>query len=188
MPRAERRTPRAGARGHLPARATSGACGDGTRVCPGRGAPIFASARRRGAGEVARRGVYVTFLAHRYSCATRAVFLTRHSRARRRAPMTRGTRATRSARDVRRAESIATFAAIIRVDLARRARRSRRDRGRMGIVPLTVGQRAGGVSVSSRPRTKERFRSFRRALGAHSATRPRTPNSRDVFQVALHLR
>ena len=112
------------------ARAPPGARGEAMRVYPGRGAPRFASARRRGAGEVARRGVYVTFLAHGYSCATRAVFLTRHSRARRRALMTRGTRAGRSARNARCAASIATFAAIIRVDLARRARRSRRDRGR----------------------------------------------------------
>ena len=124
------RNPRAGARGHLPARAPDDACSEAMRVYPGRGAPRFASARRRGAGEVARRGVYVTFLAHGYSCATRAVFLTRHSRARRRALMTRGTRAGRSARNARCASSIATFAAIIRVDLARRARRSRRDRGR----------------------------------------------------------
>ena len=76
MPRAERRTPRAGARGHPPARPTSDARGDGTRVCPGRGAPRFASGRRRGAGEVARRGVYVTFFAHWYSFAMPDVFLT----------------------------------------------------------------------------------------------------------------
>ena len=130
MPRAERRTPRAGARGHPPARATSGACGKVTRVCPGRGAPIFASGRRHGAGEVARRGVYVTFLAHGYSCATRAVFLTRQTRARRRALTTRGTRVGRSARGTRPTATVATFAVRIRVDLARRVRRSRRDGGR----------------------------------------------------------
>ena len=117
------RKPRAGARGHLPARAPGDACGEAMRVYPGRGAPRFASGRRRGAGEVARRGVCVTFLAHGYSCATRAVFLTRQTRARRRALTTRGARAGRSARGVRRVASIATFAAIIRVDIARRARR-----------------------------------------------------------------
>ena len=110
------------------------------RVYPGGGAPRFASGRRRGAGEVARRGVYVTFLAHGYSCATRAVFLTRQTRARRRALMTRGARAGRSARGVRRAVSVATFAAIICVDLARRARRSRRDGGRdfFGAYPMGI--------------------------------------------------
>ena len=49
------RKPRAGARGHLPARPTSGTRVDATRVYPGRGAPRFASGRRRGAGEVARK-------------------------------------------------------------------------------------------------------------------------------------
>ena len=117
------RNPRAGARGHLPARAPSDACGEAMRVYPGRGAPRFASGRRRGAGEVARRGVYVTFLAHGYSCATRAVFLTRPTQARLRALMTCGARAGRSTRGVRRATSIATFAAIICVVVACRARR-----------------------------------------------------------------
>ena len=119
MPRAERRTHRAGARGQPPARATSSARVEGTRVCPG-----------RGAGEAARRGVYVTFFAYGYSCATRAVFLTKQTRARRRALMTRRARAGRSARGARPITTVATFAARTRVDLARRARRSRRDRGR----------------------------------------------------------
>ena len=48
--RAREDSPRAG-------RATGDACVDVTRVYPGRGAPIFASARRRGAGEAARQRV-----------------------------------------------------------------------------------------------------------------------------------
>ena len=117
------RNPRAGARGHLPARAPGDACGEAMRVYPGRGAPRIASGRRRGAGEAVRRGVSVTFFAHGYSCATRAVFLTRQTRAHRRALTTRGARAGRFARGARRAMPFPTFAAIIRVDLARRARR-----------------------------------------------------------------
>ena len=59
--------PRAGARGHptrgaredtpRAGRATGAACIEVTRVYPGRGAPIFASARRHGAGEAARQRV-----------------------------------------------------------------------------------------------------------------------------------
>ena len=58
MPRAERGPP-ARAREDTPCagRATGDACIDVTRVCPGRGAPTFASARRRGAGEAARQCV-----------------------------------------------------------------------------------------------------------------------------------
>ena len=48
--RAREDPPRAG-------RTTGDACIDVTRVCPGRGAPIFASARRHGAGEAARQRV-----------------------------------------------------------------------------------------------------------------------------------
>ena len=48
--RAREDTPRA-------ARATGDACVDVTRVYPGRDAPTFASARRRGAGEAARQRV-----------------------------------------------------------------------------------------------------------------------------------
>ena len=100
--------------------------------------------RRRGAGEAARRGVSVTFLAYGYSCTQRAVFRMQPTRARRRALMTRGARAGRSVRGARRAASIATFAARTRVELARRARRFCRDGGRgflarIGIVPPTDG-------------------------------------------------
>ena len=119
-----------GSYGHLPARAPGDACGEATRVYPGRGAPRFASGRRRGAGEAARRGVYVTFFAYGYSCTQRAVFLTKQTRARRRALTTRGARAGRSPRGARPTATVATFAVRIRVDLARRARRFRRDRGR----------------------------------------------------------
>ena len=70
------RNPRAGARVNRWPSPTSDACGDATRVYPGRGAPRFASARRRGAVEARRRRVSVTFFAHVYSCTQRAFFLT----------------------------------------------------------------------------------------------------------------
>ena len=56
--------PRADAQGHLPPRATSEARIDAIRVYPGRGTPRFAFARRRGAGEAARRGISVTLFPH----------------------------------------------------------------------------------------------------------------------------
>ena len=58
MPRAERGPPARAREDTLRAgRATGDACVDVPRVYPRRGAPIFASARRRGAGEAARQRV-----------------------------------------------------------------------------------------------------------------------------------
>ena len=83
-------------------------------------------------------------------------FLTKQTRARRRALMARGARGA-SARGARPTATVATFAARIRVDLARRARRTRCERGRDLFGAYGYRSSDGQVSASKPSRAGERF-------------------------------
>ena len=94
------RNPRVGVRGHFPPRPTSEARVNATRVYPGRGAPRFASARRHGAGNFARRGISATLFAHDCSLHTSTSFS--HGVGHMRADRVRGARGAIHARLVMR--------------------------------------------------------------------------------------